>query len=98
MFIISLCLPQKLYRNTYLCSDNYDEAYFDFHCLRDPPLDGSEWYTICGTPFQNRVEYVAILVLYCVLAATVFRQLLFHSSRTLVYGAGKKENVKAKKS
>ncbi|KAK3862835.1 hypothetical protein Pcinc_031338 [Petrolisthes cinctipes] len=89
----------KLQRNTYLCPENYDEDYFDFHCLSDPPLDGSEWYTICGTPFRNRAEYITILVLYCVLAAAVFRQLLFHSSRTLVYyGKNRGTEVKAKKS
>lgn len=45
---------QTLQRNKYLCVDNYDEPYYDFHCLpngRVPP-DGSIWYTVCGTPFE----------------------------------------------
>lgn len=45
---------QTLQRRKYLCVDDYDEKYYDFHCLPGgkAPKDGSYWYTICGTPFE----------------------------------------------
>lgn len=43
-----------LQRRKYLCVTDYDEKYYDFHCLPDGKLpdEGSIWYTICGTPFE----------------------------------------------
>ncbi|KAK7066324.1 hypothetical protein SK128_015350 [Halocaridina rubra] len=78
---------QILKRRTYLCADDYDEQYFDFRCLPEeqPVSDNVEWYTICGTPFPNRAEYVAVISLVCSVAAIVFYNMLFRSSRTLLY-------------
>lgn len=47
-------IVQTLSKRKYLCVDDYDEKYYDFHCLPDgkPPQDGSYWYTICGTDFE----------------------------------------------
>lgn len=44
---------QTLERKKYLCVDDYDEKYYDFHCLPDGkvPQEGSIWYTVCGTPY-----------------------------------------------
>lgn len=70
-----------LSKRRYLCASDYDEDYFDFHCLPNgqPPSEGSYWYTACGTPFHNRAEYVAILSTIGLLAFIVFRNLHFHS-------------------
>lgn len=75
-----------LERRKYLCTEDYDEGYFDFHCLPggEPVSDGVEWYTICGTPFPNRAEYICAISLVSFVAAVVFYNLLFKSSRTLV--------------
>lgn len=76
-----------LERRTYLCTNDYDEGYFDFSCLPggQPVSDGKEWYTICGTPFPNRAEYISVITLVCTIAAVVFYNLLARSSRTLYY-------------
>lgn len=49
-------LLKVLSKRKYLCPTDYDEKYFDFHCLDQSkgikgyvPRDGSSWYTICGT-------------------------------------------------
>ncbi|CAJ0562300.1 unnamed protein product, partial [Mesorhabditis spiculigera] len=75
-----------LYKNKYLCATNYDEKYFDFHCLpnggkapeqqRGEPL---EWYAVCGTEFENRAEYIAIVWGCCILFGTIFYQMLARS-------------------
>lgn len=51
---ISISAYQTLSKRKYLCVDDYDEKYYDFHCLPNakPPADGSYWYTICGTDFE----------------------------------------------
>lgn len=45
---------QTLERKKYLCVDDFDEKYYDFHCLPngEAPKEGSIWYTVCGTPFE----------------------------------------------
>ena len=45
---------QMTQREKYLCLEKYDEP-FDFNCLSKEqlPAHGSEWYTVCGTPFEN---------------------------------------------
>lgn len=55
-------------RQKYLCLENYNKEYFDFHCLpgNKPPkqIESSEpleWYTICGTDFENRAEYIILI-------------------------------------
>lgn len=80
-------LPQVLERRKYLCTSDYDEGYFDFHCLPGgkPVSDGMEWYTICGTPFPNRAEYISVLMLICTVASFVYYNLLARSSRTLYH-------------
>lgn len=57
-FILFTNRIQTLTKRKYLCVDDYDEKYYDFHCLPDgkPPSEGSYWYTVCGTDF----EYIPI--------------------------------------
>lgn len=52
-----------LSKRKYLCVDDYDEKYYDFHCLPDgkPPSAGSRWYTICGTPHEYESEMLHIV-------------------------------------
>lgn len=77
----------ELERRTYLCTNDYDEGYFDFHCLPEgkPASNGMEWYTICGTPFPNRAEYISAIMLVCTVATFVYYNLLVRSSRTLYH-------------
>lgn len=55
-------------RRNYLCATDFDEQYFDFSCLNGKvPKPHSEWYTICGTPYENRAEYVQVTFLVFIL-------------------------------
>ncbi|KAL0902549.1 hypothetical protein ABMA27_000391 [Loxostege sticticalis] len=64
---------QTLPKRKYFCPTDYDEGYFDFSCVggRKPP-NGASWYTICGTPFENRAEYITVLSTILLMAAGVF--------------------------
>lgn len=77
-----------LKKRKYLCPTDYDEGYFDFHCLPDskPPSDGMGFYTACGTPFPNRAEYIMVITGICWIATWVFVNLHFRSGREVVYG------------
>lgn len=76
---------KTLQRNKYLCVDNYDEKYYDFHCLPNaqPPSEGSTWYTVCGTPFENRAEYITIISLITFIAYVVFTSIHFDYDRNV---------------
>ncbi|CAI4221549.1 unnamed protein product [Auanema sp. JU1783] len=77
-----------LQKKKYLCINNYDEKYFDFHCLPGGavkmPEDGSplEWYAICGTQYKNRAEYIAIIWGICILYGFIFYQIAAKSGTT----------------
>jgi len=77
-----------LERNKYLCAKDYDEKYFDFHCIpggKTPSqIDGQplEWYAICGTDFTNRAEYIVIIWSICILFSLFFYQAASRSGRT----------------
>jgi len=85
---------QILQKRKYLCTSDYDESYFDFHCLPGgkAPDNFMEWYTICGTPFENRVEYIMIVSGICWVAFMVFSNMHFLSGSEIVY-----RNKKVKK-
>uniref|UniRef100_A0A914C0X7 DUF7802 domain-containing protein n=1 Tax=Acrobeloides nanus TaxID=290746 RepID=A0A914C0X7_9BILA len=78
-----------LEKKKFLCLNDYDEKYFDFHCLPkshelrykdgDEPL---EWYAACGTKFDNRAEYVFIIWSICILFGTIFFQMAARSGPT----------------
>jgi hypothetical protein len=77
----------KLQKDKFLCLKNYDEKYFDFHCVpgRKPlvTFDGEkEWYAICGTPFENQAEYVFLIWSICILSSAIFYQAAARSGRT----------------
>ncbi|CAG4929378.1 unnamed protein product [Parnassius apollo] len=82
--VSSLMTPfgQTLYKRTYLCPDDYNEAYFDFSCVGGKkPENGATWYLICGTPFANRAEYIIIISTIIIVAAGVFYGLYFKTVR-----------------
>lgn len=72
---------QELAKRKYFCPTDYDEKYFNFHCVgnRLPP-NGATWYTICGTPFENRVEYITVISTIIVIASGVFYILYFKTA------------------
>ncbi|RXG52032.1 hypothetical protein Avbf_04044 [Armadillidium vulgare] len=84
-------ISDTLKKRTYLCLKDYDEKYFDFHCLKSPPKNGVEWYTICGTPFENREEYSTMILGITVTAIFIYYNLLFRSAPTIKYGPSKAE-------
>ncbi|KAJ1521057.1 hypothetical protein ONE63_002764 [Megalurothrips usitatus] len=71
-----------LEKDKYLCKTDYDEKYFDFHCLPggEPPRDGAHWYTICGTPFENRAEYILVIGTITLTALIVFFNMHFRAA------------------
>jgi len=72
-----------LTKQTFLCVSDYDEPYFDFHCLPGgkAPSDGMDWYTVCGTPVTNRAEYVVVVSAFVLLGLWVYVQMLAFSGR-----------------
>ncbi|XP_043461639.1 uncharacterized protein LOC122498122 [Leptopilina heterotoma] len=83
---------QTLYKRKYLCVTDYDESYFGWSCLPDgkPPVGKiGEYYTICGTPFDNRVEYITLMLTITIIAAGVFLNIFLHTTA--------KKNVQKKK-
>ncbi|GAB6026459.1 hypothetical protein CHUAL_012654 [Chamberlinius hualienensis] len=77
---INTASGKVLYRKKYLCTNNYDEAVFDWHCLPNgkPPSDGLSWYTICGTPYENHAEYVVVVTAVCLLGVAAYWHMLSH--------------------
>nr|CAD7442488.1 unnamed protein product [Timema bartmani] len=70
----------ELSKRKYLCVSNYSEDYYDFKCVpKGAPSEGKSWYTICGTPFTQRAEYLAVISGICILAFVVFYQLHYRS-------------------
>ncbi|XP_067928843.1 uncharacterized protein [Watersipora subatra] len=69
-----------LKREKYLCTENYNEP-MSFHCLPEgkPPPSVSSWYTICGLPFENAMEYKLIIWFCCAMGLTIYMQLLLFS-------------------
>ena len=85
VYIIEL-IVQVLSRRKFLCTSEYDESYFDFHCLADGGKNmpsGVNWYGVCGTPVKNRVEYVLVVSAFSALGLFVYMQFLGFSGSTL---------------
>ncbi|XP_053624402.1 uncharacterized protein LOC128683148 [Plodia interpunctella] len=71
---------QILHKRKYFCPDNYDEKYFDFECVEGPkPQPGALWYTICGTRFENRSEYITVILTIVFVAFNIFYALYFRT-------------------
>ncbi|XP_046977191.1 uncharacterized protein LOC124543163 [Vanessa cardui] len=95
--VASLTSPfgQTLYKRKYFCIQDYNEDYFDFHCLGGKlPPNGATWYTICGTPFENRVEYITVLSTILIMASGVFYAIYFKTTQTTATPASKKMKTK----
>jgi hypothetical protein len=70
-----------LEKRAYLCTIDFHEPYYDFHCLKSLPKfkEGSgplEWYTICGTSHNNWVEFVLVILWSCFAGLIIFYQLM----------------------
>ncbi|RUS74092.1 hypothetical protein EGW08_018155 [Elysia chlorotica] len=70
---------QVLKKNKFLCVDRYDEGYFNFKCVKKVPAANTEWYTICGTPYENHAEYILVVCSFCAIGVFWFMHLLFFS-------------------
>lgn len=90
---------QVLSKKTFLCSSNYDEGYYDFHCLpgSKPPTDGLDWYTICGNAFPNHIEYVIVVSALSFIGLFVYVQMLGFSGRHMRVRVAKPFSVRVKK-
>lgn len=82
-----------LQREKYLCASNYDEKYFDFHCVpggipgQDEALRGYlplEYYAVCGTDFENRAEYITVIWGSCIIFGFIAYQMAACSGITPV--------------
>ncbi|XP_064603375.1 uncharacterized protein LOC135468849 [Liolophura sinensis] len=69
-----------LSKKKYLCLDGYDEGYFDFNCVKDKPHAGMNWYTVCGNPYPNHVEYICVVTAFCIGGFFFYWQALSRSS------------------
>lgn len=79
-------------KQKYLDPHDYDEQYFNFRCTEingvtgppnitaHPELVGTDWYAICGTPFDNRAEYIVVIWSFCIIAMFAFYNALARSS------------------
>ncbi|KAF9804767.1 hypothetical protein SFRURICE_007670 [Spodoptera frugiperda] len=76
-FFLLFSIFAVLEKRKYFCPKDYNEDYFDFHCAKELPRNGATWYLICGTPFENRAEYITVLSTILVVAAGVFYGLYF---------------------
>ncbi|KAH9488362.1 hypothetical protein Btru_063328 [Bulinus truncatus] len=90
-------LGHFLKKNKFLCAERYFEDYFDFHCVKTPPPSGSEWYTICGTPYKNHAEYILIICAFCAIGLFWFWQLLYRSGQQPKTGKISVRNTKQHK-
>ena len=72
-----------LEKKTFLCTTDYDEQYYDWHCLPGgkPPKNGLDTYTVCGTPFPNHVEYIIVVCAFCFLGLYIYMQMLMSSGK-----------------
>lgn len=67
-------LGSIVYKRKYFCLTDNDETYFGWSCLPGgkPPKNGAHWYTICGTAWINKVEYIVILSAIAILGISFF--------------------------
>lgn len=68
-----------LKKKKYLCLTDYDEKYYDFSCLPKLPEAGSTWYTVCGVPYTNRLEYISLMATISTVAGIVMWNCHFRS-------------------
>ncbi|ELT96479.1 hypothetical protein CAPTEDRAFT_169444 [Capitella teleta] len=68
---------QVLSKRTFLCASDFDEQYFNFECLNEVPPNASDWYTVCGTPFPNHVEYMIVVGAECIMGLFIYFNMLY---------------------
>lgn len=81
MSSIMTAFGQELPKRKYLCASDYDEGYMDFHCISKSniPTNGEGWYTACGTPYPNHIEYIVVVAGFCLFGLFVYLQMLTNS-------------------
>ncbi|XP_078574886.1 uncharacterized protein LOC144861065 [Branchiostoma floridae x Branchiostoma japonicum] len=86
-----LATGQVVQKGRYLCVTDYDEGYFDWHCLPggQPPPHGMDWYTMCGTPYANRAEYLVVVGAIATCGIAVYYNLLAMSAGDYESGKNK---------
>uniref|UniRef100_A0A182PB68 DUF7802 domain-containing protein n=1 Tax=Anopheles epiroticus TaxID=199890 RepID=A0A182PB68_9DIPT len=57
--------------DTPLCLDTFSNSDFDFHCITKQPNVGAYWYTVCGTPHENRSEFVFAMAVITFIASLI---------------------------
>lgn len=72
-------------KRKYLCIEDFNED-FDFHCVNKIPAQYSRVYTICGTPFKNRIEYAALIITIIIVSFTYFNKSLKIRNHKKMYG------------
>ena len=80
---IKTAFGQTLYKRKYLCVTDNDESYLGWSCLPTgkPPVGKIvEYYTICGTPFENRLEYIILMLIITIVAAGVFLNIFYRTT------------------
>ncbi|KJH43515.1 hypothetical protein DICVIV_10472 [Dictyocaulus viviparus] len=89
-------------REKYLCATNYDEKYFDFHCVPNGvPKEhhdiyektALEYYTVCGTEFDNRAEYVIVIGGCCFLFGLILHQMAACSGSTPLFPIKSRKHI-----
>ncbi|XP_006811972.1 uncharacterized protein LOC100378455 [Saccoglossus kowalevskii] len=87
-------MGQVLSKKTYLCTTEYDEAYYDWHCLTGgkPPKDGMEWYTICGNAFPNHTEYIVVVTAFSLIGLFYYWQMCARSGKDQTRGKKMKKS------
>ncbi|KRT80677.1 hypothetical protein AMK59_4972 [Oryctes borbonicus] len=83
-----------LKKRKYLCATDYDEKYFNWDCLpvKKPPPHGSIWYTACGVPAPNMVEFSAIAICFAIVGLVIYGNLHFNSFGDDVFKASTKKS------
>ncbi|KAG8297015.1 hypothetical protein J6590_044669 [Homalodisca vitripennis] len=87
-----------LKKKEFLCAVDYDEAYFDFHCVHGGhPKGKAKWYTICGTPFDNRAEYITVVSTITLLALGIFWNIYFNTAKHQIHSLQETKSISTKK-
>ncbi|KAG8297014.1 hypothetical protein J6590_044668 [Homalodisca vitripennis] len=101
-FLVGLALSLEqnyvLKKKEFLCAVDYDEAYFDFHCVHGGhPKGKAKWYTICGTPFDNRAEYITVVSTITLLALGIFWNIYFNTAKHQIHSLQETKSISTKK-
>jgi hypothetical protein len=62
-------------RDRFACAADADRDY-SFDCEATTPVDGADWYTVCGRPYTNRPLWLGALALLGLAGAFLYSRLL----------------------